>query len=221
MTMGNASRGRSQQTKGVAESTLRVKAKLSHRKLDPQALLVPEQMQARLQVGLCPYCDRGPFSNIAMHTSSAHGMGPRELRDAAGLPYNHVLTSPELHAANVKHGRQRDMEKMRSKKTAGKPRKLSEAARKLNAAKLADVRNLAMVAAAEAAKAAAAERLKVAEPLIRQAVAAGLPLKDLAPQLGVSAAVVGRYARRLGIPDGRTLPGAAASRSPKTGGTVG
>lgn len=211
--MSSAGRGRTQQTKGVAESVLREKSKRSHRDLDPQALLDPGQTKARLKLGLCPYCDRGPFDNVVKHTSWAHGMGPLEVRDAAGLPYNYVLTSPELHASNVQRGMKRDMKKIRANRTSGNPRNVSEAGRRKSAERLAGVRDIAVEAARAASQEAADNRLRLAEPRIREAAASGIALSVVAAEIGLSPAVIGRYARKLGLPDGRSLRGAAASRA--------
>lgn len=224
--MGKTSRSRaSVQTRGVAESRLRTEQKQAdHGGHDPQALLSKDTVRGFLEAFMCPWCDRGPFKVVAVHVSRMHGVGPKELRDLAGLCYNETLTEPETHARRSAAGRARDMSLVRAaarpehfansqyskavtkRREIGKQkRSLSEAAKEMNRRKLADIKGVGTIAAASASKVAAEIRYELAKPSIQVAYESRQPFSEVALELGVSTAQVGRWARRMGLPDGRTL----------------
>lgn len=89
-------KSRTHKTLGVNESKLYDAAKRDRRSLDPQALLSPEAMRAFIDSCMCPYCDRGPFKVLAVHTNKAHGIDRRELRAQAGLTLNEPVASAEF-----------------------------------------------------------------------------------------------------------------------------
>lgn len=209
MASRNSGKARSQQTKGVAESVLRTRPKLDHRGMDPQSLLAKEVVLQRLENGLCPYCDRGPFQQVVTHTSRAHGMGPREIRDAAGVSYEYVLTSPDLHASNVARGKRRDMAKIRENRDPKRKRVLSDAAQLLNRQKLEVAReSIGPSELARRAGAAMAERYAGARqdlaPQITQMVKQGASYEQIANEMGVGLTVVKHAARESGVAELRT-----------------
>lgn len=218
---GKTSRSRANvQMIAGAESRLRTKSKqMFHSDLDPQALLTEERMQNFLIAGMCPYCPRGPFEQVAMHISRAHGIGPRELRDAAGMYYSASLTSMRLHDVMVRRGKQRDMGAIRGSRTGKTPvlsnaakgaypraRVLSEAAKQRNRAQLRRTRGKALKASAERARRDYQERLESIRPEIQRGIDEGLQYGQIADRLGLTPQMLGRYAKALGFPDGRALP---------------
>lgn len=203
--MGKTSRSRaSVRVKGVAQSKLITEKKQKHHGIDgARALLTKENVRTFVEALMCPFCDKGPFKSVAGHTTIAHGIDGKELRDLAGLPYNAVITSPDLHAENVRRGKRVDTGKMRAKANPRAKRVLSEAAKETNRKKLAAVHMRGVEASADLAKEAYRDRIALVEPAIRRGVRDGKRFKDIARELGVATATVGRYAKALGLGDGR------------------
>jgi len=57
-----------------------------------------DEIRAAIEAQTCPFCGKGPFVVVALHTNHAHGIDRRQLRDQAGLYYSTSITPPE-HAA--------------------------------------------------------------------------------------------------------------------------
>ena len=207
--MGKTSNSRaSVKVKGVAESRLRTQKKRDHHGHGgPQALLTKETVRDFVDALMCPWCDKGPFKSLAGHTTIAHGIDGKELREAAGLPFSAVITAPDLHAYHVQQGKKRDMAKLRENLDPRGKRTLSEAAKEANRRKAAEYQHVAVAASVNRAKREYEKRLAEAEPIIREGIAEGKRFKDIAQEMGVSTALVGRYAKALGLDDGRSFPG--------------
>jgi hypothetical protein len=61
--------------------------------------LTQAQIRRAVMANRCPWCPGGlSYKMVARHVSVVHGIGPRELRDLAGLIYGASLTSPETSA---------------------------------------------------------------------------------------------------------------------------
>lgn len=206
--MGSSvNRGRSQKGhRNVAESVLRAKQRMKHADSDDQALLTQARARALLEAGMCPFCPRGPFQVVTAHVSRTHDMGPRELRDFAGVTYNTSFTEPELLAERRLKGRangkkfRADVEKAA---TPHKKRQISVAAAELNRKKIEEQRRAGVEAASAASKRRAQERYEAALPEIHRLVAEGKPYRAVAETLGVSLTTFDQWARWAGLPDGR------------------
>lgn len=59
---------------------------------DPTA----EQVRVAIVKQLCPWCGKGPYKVVAIHTSKAHEIDAWELRERAGLTTNDSICSPEV-----------------------------------------------------------------------------------------------------------------------------
>lgn len=67
-----------------------------------EAAIAPskEALQAAIKSQICPWCGRGPFRALAIHTNAAHGVGRLELRDLAGVPRSSSVCSQERSEAS-------------------------------------------------------------------------------------------------------------------------
>jgi hypothetical protein len=68
-------------------------------------LLPPHVVRAAVEAQLCPFCGKGPFTVVALHTNHAHGIDRRQLRDLAGLYYSASITPSEHRAERAQHAR--------------------------------------------------------------------------------------------------------------------
>ncbi len=64
------------------------------------------EVRVKLEAGMCPICDAGPFKVVAGHTAQKHGVDHRALKDMAGLRYADSTASAELQ----EHKRQISLE---------------------------------------------------------------------------------------------------------------
>jgi len=77
--------------------------------------LVPpskEAVRAAIEAQLCPFCARGPYKSLAVHTCKAHGVNSRELRQMAGMTTLEPTCAPEYSE------RQREVMKATPERTA-------------------------------------------------------------------------------------------------------
>jgi len=51
-----------------------------------------------LRGGVCPICERGPFTVVLQHVAQKHGISGRVMRDLVGVPLSVVLCDPALSA---------------------------------------------------------------------------------------------------------------------------
>lgn len=63
---------------------------------EPVSPMSPEKIRAAIDAGTCPWCGRGPFAMLPVHTNKTHGVDKWELRELAELSTNDPLCSPEL-----------------------------------------------------------------------------------------------------------------------------
>ncbi len=92
-------------------------------------------IRSAIEQGECPWCDEGPFDQVAGHVSRLHGINARQLRDLAGLPYRASLSSEYL-AETLSSARKaylatqagRETMARAQKASRGRPRRQSEAA---------------------------------------------------------------------------------------------
>lgn len=53
---------------------------------DPVVPPSQRAMRRAIDADMCPFCPRGPFTNLGLHTNKAHGVSAGELRKLADLP---------------------------------------------------------------------------------------------------------------------------------------
>lgn len=61
-----------------------------------------EAIREAITAQLCPWCGRGPFAMLPVHTNKTHGIDKWELRDLAGLTTQDPLCSEEARAKMAK-----------------------------------------------------------------------------------------------------------------------
>jgi hypothetical protein len=54
-----------------------------------------DEVRAHIAAGTCPFCGRGPFAMLPVHTAKAHGVDKWALRDLAHLSSSEPLCSDE------------------------------------------------------------------------------------------------------------------------------
>lgn len=85
-------------SRGTSRNTIDGKVKMERARQAGQHEQVvfpsPEAIKAAVLAGICPCCGRGPFTLLARHTHSQHGLDTRQLRDLAGLTYSESITPP-------------------------------------------------------------------------------------------------------------------------------
>jgi predicted RNA-binding Zn-ribbon protein involved in translation (DUF1610 family) len=75
-------------TRSINERTLRSKQLLAKGESGTFGAVVapsPEAVRAAIVAQTCPFCGRGPYKVLAVHTNKTHGVDKRELREMAGL----------------------------------------------------------------------------------------------------------------------------------------
>lgn len=86
-------------TLAVNERTLQAK-ELKRRSPAGQfgAVVAPSQEAVREAIAahLCPFCGKGPYQSLAIHTCKVHGVDRLELRALAGMTTNEPVCSPEV-----------------------------------------------------------------------------------------------------------------------------
>lgn len=101
--------GRSYTTLGENESKVAGASRRSHRSASPQSLLTAESLRRFIASGMCPYCPRGPFKCLSLHTGSVHGIDQKELRDRADLTSRDPISSEGLREECRKRAIERDI----------------------------------------------------------------------------------------------------------------
>ena len=103
----------------------------------------PTIVRRFVDAGMCPWCNAGPFVVLATHVHRAHAIDKLQLRELAGLFYSSSICAPE-HADRCASRAKRLMEggkDLRPRRDG--PRRLSPAAKALNAEKFDRARALA------------------------------------------------------------------------------
>ncbi len=54
---------------------------------------------------VCPFCNEGPFTVVAIHVWMVHGVDRRTLRVMLGLPVSKSICDPSFHDERVQHNR--------------------------------------------------------------------------------------------------------------------
>lgn len=66
---------------------------------DPSVPPSQEALRAAIAAQMCPWCDKGPFKMLPVHTNKVHGIDKWDLRDYAGYSTSDPLCSEEARAA--------------------------------------------------------------------------------------------------------------------------
>ena len=165
----------------------------------------PEDLTESLRLGMCPFCNAGPFVVVALHTNKAHGIDRRMLRDYIGVTYATSICDPTHSAVAAERGREmheRGVSKLRQG-NAGRPRRLSPAAQELNLKKLAAA-HAKRAQAIESYRKNHAERTVERDALIVSMWDAGSSLAQIGTTVGLNPKSVSRILKRRGVDeDGR------------------
>jgi len=161
-------------------------------------------LRAYIDAQRCPWCDRGPFKSLAVHTNKVHGVPAAELRELADLTRYAPLCAPETSAKYADlHVGQRLPDSAYAPQR--KRRTFSAAGRRSQRAKAALVSQADRERAARSSgdKQLRANAAKHAE--IIRLYKSGAPIAEIAASVGMSKKTVVATAKRAGIyVDGRT-----------------
>ncbi|MEH0586209.1 hypothetical protein QA942_19815 [Streptomyces sp. B21-106] len=75
--------------------TVRLEGKAPAGQTERQVSYDPEAVRAAIAAQRCPFCGKGPYKVIAVHTNKTHGVDKYELRDLAGLSTQDSICAPE------------------------------------------------------------------------------------------------------------------------------
>lgn len=154
----------------------------------------PDRAREAARAGICPICQAGPWRAVAKHVAAKHGIGHRELKSMLGIPVSHGLNAPDVEEA------QREQ-----RRTMGAPPTLIRAGRASSRGNHLPADDAQAVREAgpgldgkaaglvRARTVSAARRRKIpldALPSIRERVAAGERLRDIAEGFGCTASAV-------------------------------
>lgn len=86
--------------KGTPEQLRQAALRRRHPAGVKEPVVAPSQAAIReaIEAQTCPFCGRGPFKMLPVHTNKTHGVDKWELRDLAGLTTRDALCSPEALA---------------------------------------------------------------------------------------------------------------------------
>ena len=183
MPGGFGSRNGAQWSTAWADHRLRSeRGRAAHGTASVQHTVTPPSRNAlrrAIAANLCPYCGKGPYKNLGMHTNRAHGVSAAELRDMSGLKR---VCSEELSDDSRSRFIQRpDREEITRKATA------------------ASVKAGAQQIALAASLAPRVAQMEARDPTVVQRALRGDRLVDIAADIGVTSATVGRILRRHGV----------------------
>lgn len=65
---------------------------------EPAFPVSQEAIRRAIDAQLCPWCGRGPFAMLPVHTNKTHGVDKWELRELAGYSTRQAISSPEARA---------------------------------------------------------------------------------------------------------------------------
>lgn len=197
--------------RGVSTEVLRAKrlnAKAPAGQVDRVVSYDPEAVRAAVEALLCPFCGRGPFKALAVHTVQAHGVDKMQLRDMAGLRLSDSLCAPETRQRFHENGKRSAniYAAVAASKRERKPRQWTEAGKAISeGARKSGVKawKAACAAENEALAARFAELGSTAEAVSAMSGEMGIDRRSLQNRL-----------RRLGcaVPDTRAAANKARSR---------
>lgn len=173
-----------------------------------------EQLRTFIDADRCPWCDGGPYRNLAGHTHRAHAVSAAELRELAGLTKGARLCSAELSQNHADRQRGQRLPDSAYERNNSKPRTFSEAGLAAQRAKLDAARSpeqTQQAAMASARRTAEQNAGKYAEAV--RLFGDGMLLQDIAVAVAMHPRSVRDVLRRAGLitGDGRGL----RSRNPE------
>ena len=194
---------------GAATDKLRAMEKLAHTEAGTasrHAAPSAEALRKYIASGTCPWCDAGPYKNLACHTNVAHGISADEFRDLAGMRRHDPLCSPDLSAAHAARQAGKALPLHAYANIGKTKRRYSEAGKAAQRAKAALVTDEQRAAAARASgdKQLAANAATHAEIVRRYKAGESVP--TIAAEVARPPQTVRRTLKREGIwVDGRKL----------------
>jgi hypothetical protein len=81
--------------RGATPLEMRKSSAAGKRNTDPQISPTQQAFRRAIESQMCPFCPKGPFAMLPVHTNKAHGVDKWELRDLAGLTGNDPLCSED------------------------------------------------------------------------------------------------------------------------------
>jgi hypothetical protein len=97
--MGNPNNQTVRAFRGVSAETLRAKQLLANAPAGQADRVVsydPVAVRTAIEAQTCPFCGRGPYKVLAVHTNKIHGVDRRDLRELAGLNGSARICAPEF-----------------------------------------------------------------------------------------------------------------------------
>lgn len=73
-----------------------------------------EAVRRSVEAGMCPFCGRGPFKVVSVHTNKKHGVDKFELRKLAGMTRNEPTCLPAFSERASENGRANHADRMRA-----------------------------------------------------------------------------------------------------------
>lgn len=188
---------------GVATDALRALDKLRKTpegRFGRVAAPFQEQLRVFIDADRCPWCDGGPYRNLAGHTHRAHAVSAAELRELAGLTKYAPLCSAELSQRHADLHRGKRLPDSAYDRANHKPRTFSEAGLTAQRAKLDSARSpeqarTAGMASAQRTAERNAEKYAQAIRLFGE----GMLLQDIATAVGMHPRYVRNALRRAGL----------------------
>lgn len=159
-----------------------------------------QQLRSFIDANCCPWCNGGPYRNLAGHTHRAHAVSANELRELAGLKKYAPLCSAELSQSKADRLRGKRLPDSAYERNNAKPRTFSEAGliaqrAKLDAARSPEQARAAATASARRTTEKNAEKYAKAVRLFGQ----GMLLQDIAIACDMHPRTVRNALRRAGL----------------------
>lgn len=99
--MSGHDRSDRRRVRGESESVVDARKKLTRSPSgQAESALRPEPhvIRAAIELGICPWCKRGPFKMLAGHVNQRHGVDRFEFREMAGLMRHESICDPDFSA---------------------------------------------------------------------------------------------------------------------------
>lgn len=160
----------------------------------------PESLRQFIAAETCPWCGRGPYKSLAIHTNSAHGVSADELREMAGFVKTQPLCSADLSERYREMGKGKRLPESAYDPEKHKKRSFSKAGlevqrQKLDKARSPEQRRRAGEAIAKKTLAEYADKHEQVVSLFRS----GKQIKEIRDELGVSIPLIRGALKRAGV----------------------
>ena len=172
-----------------------------------------ETIRQAVDAGICPWCGKGPYTVLAVHTSKVHKINRFDLREAAGITYSARITPDDYHERRSElsrdlYERGLTFRPEHNKPAKGAKRRVSPAGRAEHAAQARAMPAETRVANLRRAREGHRARLAEERRELRSAYDQGGNVYELADTYGVTVRSLRVRLRSMGVdvPDGRSDP---------------